>query len=323
MKPGKQVDLVITWVDGSDARWREKRRQYQPDHTAIATANVEGRFRDNGELRYLLRSIERYWPSAGKVYLVTDQQRPAFLRHDAPITIVDHSEILDSRHLPTFSSMAIESALHKIPGLADRFVVFNDDLVLMRPITDADFFDTKGCLTYVTAEQIPVDMDAETLAGEQSALMAQRWVSQHFDSAVALTQVPAHAPSGIVKARMIELESNYPDVFESTRAARYRTLNTHSITTCLYHFYMAAIGCSTVMPDATLYLYSDQIESGAAAPVLADAHNHYLNLCVQDVGDDRHDMSLYQEKLQACLQRLFPTPSRWERIEDTAGTTSQ
>ncbi len=220
MKPGKQVDLVITWVDGSDADWREKRRQHQPDHTVIATANVEGRFRDNGELRYLLRSIERYWPSAGNLYLVTDQQRPAFLRQDASITIVDHSEILDSRHLPTFSSMAIESALHRIPGLADHFVVFNDDLVLMRPVSDADFFDAKGCLSYVTAEQIPMEMDAEILAGEHSAVMAQRWASQHFGSAMALTRVPAHAPSGIVKSRMIELERNHPEIIEKTRAAR-------------------------------------------------------------------------------------------------------
>lgn len=67
------IDLVITWVDGADPRWRAKRQAAE-----LATANVEGRFCDNGELRYLLRSIESYWPFEGMIYLVTDAQVPSF-----------------------------------------------------------------------------------------------------------------------------------------------------------------------------------------------------------------------------------------------------
>ena len=61
------IDIVYLWVDGQDARWRAKRRQAlknlsDPCSVAIAPfGNVEGRFRDNDELRYSLRALERFF----------------------------------------------------------------------------------------------------------------------------------------------------------------------------------------------------------------------------------------------------------------------
>jgi hypothetical protein len=42
--------------------------------------------------------------------------------------------------LPTFNSLAIESMIWRIPGLAERFVYFNDDVFLTAPLCPDDVF---------------------------------------------------------------------------------------------------------------------------------------------------------------------------------------
>ena len=60
-------------------------------------ANVEGRFRDNDELRYNLRALEMYFPAHGHIYVVTDAQTPAWLRASDRLTIIDHQDLIPAR----------------------------------------------------------------------------------------------------------------------------------------------------------------------------------------------------------------------------------
>lgn len=46
----------------------------------------------------------------------------------------------NASHLPTFSSPAIESNLHKIPGLSDKFIYMNDDVMFGREVWPDDFY---------------------------------------------------------------------------------------------------------------------------------------------------------------------------------------
>ena len=82
------------------------------------------RYRDNHELKYSLRSLEKYAPWVRRVWLVTNGQVPSWLDLDSErVSVVPHASIFANRsHLPTFSSPAIEVHLHHIPGLARRFV---------------------------------------------------------------------------------------------------------------------------------------------------------------------------------------------------------
>ena len=83
------VDIVYLWVNGIDADWQAKRRhaaQKLSAHSRGAMAlygNVEGRFRDNDELRYSLRALQTFFPGHGHVYIVTDGQAPEWL-HATP-----------------------------------------------------------------------------------------------------------------------------------------------------------------------------------------------------------------------------------------------
>lgn len=65
--------------------------------------------------------------------------------------MISHKQIFpDSYDLPSFSSPAIESHLHRIPGLSKRFIYFNDDVFLGAPTYLDDFISlSRGFLIYM------------------------------------------------------------------------------------------------------------------------------------------------------------------------------
>lgn len=159
------IDIVYTWVNGSDPTLKQqlnKLKTQKLDQSAgkkkqsISEKNniseylevkeesdetSASRFADNEELRYSLRSIEKFAPWVRHIYLVTNGQVPNWLNIDhEKITIIPHSLIFSNQsHLPTFSSPAIESHLHQIPGIAEHFIYFNDDVMLGAPTYPDDF----------------------------------------------------------------------------------------------------------------------------------------------------------------------------------------
>ncbi|KAL3841844.1 hypothetical protein ACJMK2_019943 [Sinanodonta woodiana] len=111
------------------------------------------RFEDNDELRYSLRSIEKNAPWVRHIYIVTNGQIPNWLNLENPrVTIVTHEEIfVNKSHLPTFSSPAIEGHIHQIPGLSDKFIYMNDDVMFGREVWPDDFFSySTGQKVYLT-----------------------------------------------------------------------------------------------------------------------------------------------------------------------------
>lgn len=132
------VDFVVTWVDESDPTWQLERREYLGEKT---TRENVARYRDWGTLRYWFRAIEEYAPWVNKVHFVTYGHLPAWLNADHPkLNIVKHADYLPDKYLPTFSSHPIELNLHRIEGLSEHFVYFNDDTFLNAPVKPADFF---------------------------------------------------------------------------------------------------------------------------------------------------------------------------------------
>jgi Stealth protein CR2, conserved region 2/Stealth protein CR1, conserved region 1 len=148
------IDVVIAWVDGRDRKHRAKRKRYLADPGGDAkperSAHDERRFSDNDEIRFCLRSIRNYAPWVRTIWLVTDDQVPAAIDRQRAeqdnIRIVDHREIFRGYEqlLPTFNSLAIETLLWRIKGLADRFLYFNDDMMLVGPVEPTDFFSKEG-----------------------------------------------------------------------------------------------------------------------------------------------------------------------------------
>lgn len=137
------IDVVYTWVNGSDPKFLEDLQKYVP----VTDVNVAAsRFDDKDELRYSLRSLELYAPWVRHVYVVTNGQIPSWLDMDNPrLTLITHRDIfLDRNDLPSFSSPAIESHIHRIPGLSDKFLYFNDDVLLGAEVWPEDFVTKAG-----------------------------------------------------------------------------------------------------------------------------------------------------------------------------------
>ena len=143
------IDAVITWVDGADPAHQQRLADFLVERGGErpSTANPT-RFNDAGEIEYCVASIFRFAPWFRRIHIVTDGQKPAFLQqlegtpYAGRVSIVDHHEVFAEfeQHLPTFNSRSIISVLWRIPGLAENFVYFNDDMLLLMPVRAEDFF---------------------------------------------------------------------------------------------------------------------------------------------------------------------------------------
>ncbi|KAL3977220.1 solute carrier family 7 (L-type amino acid transporter), member 9/15 [Sarotherodon galilaeus] len=128
------------------------------DLTAISQSKQDedvsaSRFEDNEELRYSLRSIERHAPWVRHIFIVTNGQIPSWLNLDNPrVSVITHQDIfLNNSHLPTFSSPAIETHIHRIPGLSQKFIYLNDDVMFGKDVWPDDFYShSKGQKVYLT-----------------------------------------------------------------------------------------------------------------------------------------------------------------------------
>lgn len=157
----EKIDFIVTWVDGTDPDWRTLRLEYErPDINAEDNgddANSESRYRDLGFLRYWFRGIEQFAPWVNKVYFVTCGQKPEWLNTNHPkLVCVHHRDYIPNQYLPTFNSNTIELNFHRIKGLSERFVLFNDDVFLVRPVSP-DYFYHAGNPLLVSTLRYPIN----------------------------------------------------------------------------------------------------------------------------------------------------------------------
>jgi len=139
------IDLVYLWVDGNDPEWQAKRRPFFGNTEENTEINCKGRYVNNNELKYSLRSVEKHAPWIRKIFIVTDNQTPDWLDVTNPkIKIVDHKDIMPEECLPCFNSSVIEYFLHKIPDLSEHFLFANDDMFFNADLQPDFFFENTG-----------------------------------------------------------------------------------------------------------------------------------------------------------------------------------
>jgi hypothetical protein len=138
------MDIVITYVDGNDPAWKQDYEKY----TNVPV--LQKRFRDWGTLKYLLRGVENRMPFIRNVYLVVSHpsQVPDWV-NTGNLKIVLHGDIIPQQYLPVFNCNPIEMHLHRIPGLDEEFLYFNDDMFPVGDCRPEDFFrDGKPVIGY-------------------------------------------------------------------------------------------------------------------------------------------------------------------------------
>lgn len=136
-----KIDFVMIWVDGNDPEWRQERQSYEPN-LKKSDDNSTHRYRDWDNLQYWFRGVETFCPWVNKIHFVTWGHLPKWLDTSNPkLNIVKHSDFIPEHYLPTFSSHTIELNLHRIEGLAEQFVYFNDDTFLLKSLKPNFFFN--------------------------------------------------------------------------------------------------------------------------------------------------------------------------------------
>lgn len=132
-----EIDFVLIWVDNNDKEWLKSFQQ----HKYGGQQESSERFRDWDNLHYWFRAIEKNAPWVRKIHFVTCGHYPKWLNKAHPkLNLVSHQDYIDLNYLPTFSANPIEINLHKIQGLSEKFVFFNDDFFLLNPTIQEDFF---------------------------------------------------------------------------------------------------------------------------------------------------------------------------------------
>ena len=171
-----KIDFLITWVNGNDPEWQKERDHYaELENREIDNGNV--RFRNWDTLKYWFRGVEKYAPWVNKIFFVTCGHVPEWLDTTNPkLQIVKHSDFIPAEYLPTFSSNVIEFYFHRIKGLSDKFVYFNDDMFLIDKVAPSRFF----------RNGLPCDIGALLESNYKgmygsSVYLAKCLINEHFD----------------------------------------------------------------------------------------------------------------------------------------------
>lgn len=139
----QEIDFVVPWVDGNDPVWKKKYASYKGEELVLE-GEQGARYRENDIFKYWFRAVEKYAPWVRKIHLITDNQTPNWLNINHPkLNLVNHTDYIPSKYLPAFNANVIELNMHRIEGLSDKFVYFNDDFFLNGPI-DSEFYFIKG-----------------------------------------------------------------------------------------------------------------------------------------------------------------------------------
>ena len=330
------VDIVYLWVDGSETAWRQKRRQAAANLSEIDRremalyGNVEGRFRDNDELRFSLRALEKFFPTHGHIYLVTDCQTPVWLKTSAGITVIDHRDLIPPEQLPTFDSGNIESYIHRIPDLSERFFYFNDDVFFGAPVQLTDWFFPGGTYVAWSDDDLITDepMRADATALENACRLSHQWLRTNFrpvsmaatDDSLAPYQPVfrtfAHSPRPMLRSRMLLLEKLAPELFERVRSTVFRVWDKPTIVSDFVLRWALANGQAIVREHRHMYVSTGPDAFHAlneTLTVLASAVGQLDFFCINDTTDNALPQDPRLAQVRKTLLRLFPQPSAFER----------
>lgn len=234
------IDIVYYYVNGSDEDQIRlmQRMKGQPSMPAGSTKN---RYREWGELRYSMRSLFKNAPWFRRIYLIlrnNSTQVPHWLDVAAAsrrLTIVTHEQIFPDRsHLPTLSSNAIESNIHRIPGLSRRIVLMNDDFFFFSPVSQEHLFPT--ATTHIVCLNALGEMPSHLrpLKAPSATQRCAERITGLLDAnyGYRARREECHAPQPVDLTLWNAMRDMFPQEFEAASRAKFR-----SNTVCPRLFY--------------------------------------------------------------------------------------
>jgi hypothetical protein len=310
------VDIVYTWVDSTDPLWRQQHARYSEQHvTHNESANNSERYINREELRYSMRSVWMFAPFVRHIYLVTMDQRPSWLLDHPKVSLVSHKDIFpDASVLPTFNSHAIESCLHRIEGLSENFLYFNDDVFLGRETTEDDYFTMNGLakLRFSPSGFIyEGEPEPSAIPTDWAAYNAAKLLGRDFS--VRVNRRLMHVPLPLKRSVLHEIEERYAEEVERTRAARFRSPTDLAIPSMFGQYYsMATARAVEWKHSPNEYTY---VDTGKA-----NAHERYQRIltrrpkffCINVTRYNEVPLEAQAAHLNKFVGSIFPVAAPWE-----------
>ncbi len=307
------IDVVVTWVDGRDPAWNQARLDRLAGVSGTATtreSSGRARFVSRDELRYAFRSIHLFAPWVRKIHLVTAGQVPEWLDTTHPqVTVVPHEAILPADALPTFNSHAIESALHRLPDLAEHFVYLNDDFFLGRPLGPEAFFSPAGlAAVWLSPNTIGLDETPDAAPYLKAAWNNRRLLQEAFGAVV--TDNLAHAPYPHRRSVLEEIERRFPREVGATERSPFRSDTDLSLLSSFAQHFGLLTGTAYVAESERAYINISNSDLEWQLKKGLQRQQDFVCLA------DHHDHALDQERLDRTLadfmSAYLPVAAPWE-----------
>ena len=225
------------------------------------------------------------------------------------MTLVDHSDILPPEGRPTFNSHAIEASLHRIPGLSEHFIYFNDDMFLGRPTRPERFFTANGLArVFQSGARVSGYEDGETLAVDTAARRGRELLVERFGRTT--THKPLHSPYPLRRSALLAMDEDFPEQVAATRRSRFRSPADLSVAASLGQHYALASGCAVLGDIDTEYVH---VESGRLRWHLDRIRlgRRFDTFCINETRAGRDDPER-EATLREFFEELHPVPAPWE-----------
>lgn len=325
MQTSFDIDIVLAWCDGSDPEFSSRKSARLKE---VAPPNVEEnigdvRYVQHDELRYCLRSIEKFTPWVRRIFLVTDNQRPAWLKDHPKVTVVDHKEIIPAHLLPIFSAIAIEMHIHKIPGLSEHFIYGNDDIFMNRPLQPSDFFADDGkpfvWVNRRKSKKTTPDAAREIIADESinnwHKTVLRAWNLHLLNGGALPFLIPAHSFDAYTKTLYRETLNKHSELLKAN-SSPFRTGD--EISRCFFAYEMIAqYDCPPVFNERRRLwhkIFNTNRNAERVVIVRLSASDLIQQIrrynpktfCLQNLEGNEADQGI------TYLKQRFPDPAPWE-----------
>lgn len=314
-----KIDVVITYVNMEDEIWQEQFIREKTSYTGNENAIDVSRFRDWGTLKFVLRSIDKYAPFVNNIFLVVqmESQVPEWINRKT-MNVVLHEEFMPAEVLPTYSSCAIEMYLHLIPGLSEKFIYFNDDMILWNRHRPEDFFIGDKCVNSLSLNEPDKLVEKEKTFTKLYRYINLISTTIPYD----VLNIPRdygytinHNPSSFFKSINNELYSKMINIIKS-KSYRFRCKD--SLTQYMYITYSIiskkCINVGSMSPTNILSWTKDRKRFKSIFEYLNSNHKQ---ICLNDTQFDNitEDILISIRDIINTLSIKFNKPCKYERYE--------
>ena len=313
------IDIVYLWVDSNDKNWQKKRRKsfeafLKTNRNDIALyANTDGRFRDNGELIFNLRCLEKFFPKHGHVYIVTDEQRPKWLVKTENVTIIDHKDIIPNKINSIFASANIESYIHHIPDLSEKFFYLNDDVFFGMPVDKKWWFDKKLKHFYNNEPHDEYDeLHSSLLSPINASTQSKLWLKEKYKDYKYQNIALAHSPKPYKKSLLFKIENEAIDLFNKVRSTNFRSWKTPAVLGDFVPRWLEHHGYAKIKKMHTLYIESGSNDIETKLDQLTQEFGEIPFFCINDTCDNAEASDKRLLLVKEKLQKLLPKKSSFE-----------